>query len=106
VVDSNVGGERDTGARSHGDSGGGAGGQTTDVAAEVLGAEVGDGGVVVRVLADVLVGSALDAVGSQALEDVVAADCVAEQHRGDGGDGEGLHGERLDWMIERVVFVC
>jgi len=47
---------------------------TAFVAAQVVGLEVDDWGVVVCVLADVLVDAGLDAVGCEALEDVVAVD--------------------------------
>jgi hypothetical protein len=70
VVDSLVSGEGDLGASSDRDSGSLCSASATNVAAQVVRREVGDGRVVVGVLADVLVNITLDTVGGQALEDV------------------------------------
>ena len=67
---------------------------STDVAAQVVGFEVGDWGVVVCVLADVLVDAGLDAVGGQLLEDVVAVDGRGQSGGCDEGGG-GLHDEMM-----------
>ena len=73
VVHSLIGSERHRGTSSHGHGGGARAGSTTNIAAEIFGAEIGDGAVVVCVLADVLVQRALGTVGCKGLEDVCAA---------------------------------
>ena len=69
MVDGHVGGEGEGGAGGDGGCGAGAR-EAAGVAAQVRRGEVGDGRVVVAVLADVLVLGALDAVDGEPLEDV------------------------------------
>jgi len=75
VVDGGV--SREGYGAAGGDGGGGAGAREAAlVAAEIGGGEIGDGRVVVGVLADVLVLGTLGSVDGQVLEDVWICKCV------------------------------
>lgn len=89
MVNFYVGGEAEGFAGPDGD-GGGADATRALVAAEVVGRQVDDGGVVVGVLADVLEHSVLNAARRQLLEDVVGRR-IADGQREGGYTEETLH---------------
>jgi hypothetical protein len=72
MIHCNIGSERQRGASGDSNGRGSAccRSSTPNIAAEVIGSKIGNWGVVVCVLADVLVDTTFDPVGSQSLEDV------------------------------------
>jgi hypothetical protein len=70
MIHGGVGCERHRAAGSDGLHGGAGAANAADVAAQVVGGEICDWGIVVGVWADVLVLCAFDGVGGEVLEDV------------------------------------
>jgi len=91
VVDRSVELEGERAAGSDRDSLGVAASGGTDVAPQVVGVEVGDGGVVVGVLSDVLPGRVRDAVDRELLEDVMGRNLADGQRQGRGTEKRSLH---------------
>ena len=91
MVDSLVCSEGDRRTSSDGDGGSRSSTCTTNIAAQVVRGKVGDGRVVVGVLADVLVLGALDTVRCEVLEDVVTVGDLGESRAEKSECCEGLH---------------
>lgn len=84
--------ECDGGTSSDGNRGsGGTVGSTANVTAEIVRGKVGDGRVVVGVMADVLVRGTLDTVRGKVLKDVVTVGNFSEDRAKKSDCCEGLH---------------